>query len=513
MEKAPYPDSQAKPPETATLTSKIATSTGWVIAWRLVTRNLGLISTLILVRLLQPADFGLVALASAFAATVDALSAFGVQDALIRLPEPSRATYDSAFWLSVARGAATALILAACAWPVAAFFNEPRLTVVIFALAVATFVTGFENIGITDFRRHMQFRKEFHLQVVPRVAGIVVTVTMAAIWHEYTALIAGILTTRVARLAQSYMMSPFRPRWGLSDWRLLIGFSLWNWALSILSQVRDRLDSFIIGRTMNTTDVALFSVGQEIGSLPITEMVEPLHRTLFSAFVLLNSGAGEIRKLYLNSLEAGFLVVLPAGIGMSMVADPAVRLTLGDKWISSIPVVQILAAASVLSVFRLISDSIFGAAGRMRLSFILVSLSTLFRVPLLLVLVQWAGLTGAAVALAISALIDQVLYTGTTLHRLFIPIGEFLARLWRSSVACACMIGCMWAVGMAWTPGPAMGTLAITGELLLRSGFGAACYTVCLLGVWIAAGRPDGAERYLLGRVQGIVGSLGQMFG
>ncbi len=487
-------------PDAQSLKGRLATSTGWVVAWRLVTRNLGLVSTLVLVRLLQPADFGLVALASALATTVDAFSAFGVQDALMRLPSPSRGSYDSAFWLGVMRGAMTALLMTGLAWPAATFFNEPRLSTVVLALAFGTLVSAFENIGTVDFRRNMQFSKEFSLQVIPRVIGIITTISMAVIWQNYFALIAGIVVTRIARLFQSYIMSPFRPRFQMRDWRPLLGFSLWNWLLTIIAQIRERLDSFIIGRTMATTDVALFSVGQEIGSLPITEMIEPLHRTLFSAFVLLNSGTGETRKLYLGTLEASFLLILPAGIGMSMVADPVVRLMLGSAWLAAIPVVQILAAVSVLSVFRLISDSMYSAAGRMRLSFILVLISVAFRVPLLAYFISRSGLSGAAVALGLSSLIDQVLYIGSTLSRLSIPVWEFAARLWRAVFACGGMVVCLFAAGMAWTPSAGGDPLSVALDLFGRAGFGAVCYALTLAAVWLVAGRPDGAERFVMTR-------------
>ena len=103
--------------------------------------------------------------------------------------------------------------------------------------------------------------------------------------------------TRIARLVQSYIMSTFRPRLTLRAWHGLVAFSTWNWAVMVLSQVRDRAESFVIGRSLTTADVAVFSVGQEIGSLPVTEVIEPLHRALFSAFVLVNNASEKPRKL------------------------------------------------------------------------------------------------------------------------------------------------------------------------------------------------------------------------
>jgi lipopolysaccharide exporter len=491
-------------PDASSLTGRIATSTGWIVAWRFATRNLGLLSTLILVRLLDPSDFGLVALGTAFAATVDALSAFGVQDALMRLASPTRDSYDTAFGLGVLRGLLTTAIIVAGAWPAAAFFNEPRLGVVLLALAAGTLISSFENIGTVDFRRDMAFRKEFQLQVLSRVIGVALTIAVALIWHNYWALIGGNLVTRVARLAQSYIMSRYRPRFTLTAWRELIGFSLWNWAGTVLGQVRDRAESFVIGRALTTTDVALFSVGQEIGSLPVTEVAEPLHRALFSAFVLLNNAGEKPRKLYLDTMEAGFLIILPAGVGISLVADPLVHLMLGERWLAAIPIVQIMAAVSTISVFRLVSDAFYSAAGNLRLTFAMTAISAVVRVPLLLVLVSWYGLTGAAIALGIASLIDQLLYLAATLPRLGIAAHELAGRLWRATGACLAMVACLSAIGMAWTSTTEAAIWRQTLDLLGRSATGAIIYALALTVLWLAAGRPDGAERYLA-RIAGKV--------
>ncbi len=495
-------------PDSRSLNTKIANGTGWVIAWRVATRNLGLISTLILVRLLDPADFGLVALATGFAATVDALSVLGVQDALLRAQSPSRDMYDSAFSIALLRGVGTALLIAAAAWPVADFFKEPRLAVVLLSLAAGTVITALENIGTVDFRRDMTFKKEFHLQVAGRVAGVITTIALAWLWRDYWALVVGLLTTRVVRLVQSYIMSPYRPRLTLRAWRSLIGFSLWSWAITMVQQVRSRADNFVIGRLMTTADVASFSVGQEIGALPITEMVEPLHRTLFSAFVVLNHNEKDPHTLYLNVLEAAFLLVLPAGVGISLIADPMVHLMLGERWLSAIPVVQILAIVSTISMFGTLSDAMNAAAGNLRVNFIMYSISAALRVPLLLVLVSAYGVTGGAVALGLSTLADQVLFVDVTLRRLDIHAKELVTRLWRAILACLAMTACLWSVGWAWTSTTGDSIFTVSVDMLLRAGAGALTYTAAIVILWIAAGRPNGAERYVFDQIQKLIGRL-----
>jgi O-antigen/teichoic acid export membrane protein len=164
------------------LARQAAAGAGWIVAWRVATRNVGLVSTLILVRLLDPSDFGLVALATGLINSVDALSAIGVQDALVRAPSPTRDMYDTGFGLSVLRGVVTAVIVAAMAWPVGEFMNDSRLAIVMLALAAGLLISSFENIGIVDFRRDMAFRKEFDMQLWSRVSGEAIGRWSSASW-------------------------------------------------------------------------------------------------------------------------------------------------------------------------------------------------------------------------------------------------------------------------------------------------------------------------------------------
>ena len=112
---------------TRSVLARTVTGAGWVIAWRLGVRVLGLISTLVLVRLLVPADFGLLALAASFAQTVDGMMTLGTEEAVIRQTAPDRSVYDTAWTLNVIRGLTVTGIVLLSAVPVADFFGDRRL--------------------------------------------------------------------------------------------------------------------------------------------------------------------------------------------------------------------------------------------------------------------------------------------------------------------------------------------------------------------------------------------------
>ena len=335
--------------------AKTARGAGWVICWRMATRALGLVSTLILVRLLVPGDFGLVALATAMAQAIDAFSTLGVQDAIIREKSPDRAMYDTGFTLSAIRGLLTAVLLAGGAVPIAVFFDEPRLTEILYALAGAMLLSGLENVGIVDFRRDFAFEREFLLQILPRILGIVSAIAFAFTFVNYWALVVGISVTRVTRFVLSYVMHPYRPRLSLKAWSGIASFSIWSWVISIAMLLRDRSDSFVIGRVMNTTDVGIYSVGMEIASLPTTELIEPLGRACFSGFSAAGHAGISLSDTYLRVISITALLTLPAGFGISLIADPLIRLAFGARWVEAIPLVSILAIGGTFTLFGTIS--------------------------------------------------------------------------------------------------------------------------------------------------------------
>ncbi|MDQ2763908.1 MAG: oligosaccharide flippase family protein, partial [Pseudomonadota bacterium] len=205
--------------EANSVTSRTAIGASWMIAWRFVTRGLGFVSTLILARLLVPADFGIVAVASAFAAGIDALSELGLQAALVRQADDDQTLYDTAFTLQAIRGLITGMILAAGAWSAGNLFRDPRLTPVLFVLAGVAAIGGLDNIAVVRFQRELRFDMEFRLLFVPRVLQFTTATIAAFTLRSYWALIIGIIVGRLSRTSVTYLIQPHRPRLSLSRWR------------------------------------------------------------------------------------------------------------------------------------------------------------------------------------------------------------------------------------------------------------------------------------------------------
>ena len=483
--------------------SKTARGAGWTIGWRMSTRILGVMSTLILARLLVPADFGLVALATGFAQGLLALSTLGIDEAVIRHPAATREVYDTAFTINLIRGLATALLVAGCAWPAAAFFNEPRLVPILLVLAACSLITAFENIGTIEFRRDFLFHQEFRLLVAPRLAAIAVTITVALLWRTHWALVAGVATGQILGTGMGYVMHPYRPRLGLSAWRQLAAFSFWSWAISMAIIVRDRVDSFVIGRSLGLTQVGVYTVAGEIALMPTHELASPLSRACFSGFAAATRAGADTALVCLRILGSMSFVMLPVAAGISLVAAPAVILAFGPAWAEAIVPVRILGWVGAALVLGTVTSTLLSAHGLLRPALVINLLAMAVRIAAALALVGPYGLTGVAVAHALTILLENVAYATVTFRHFGIRGMDFLARTWRAVLATLLMAAVltMNQLGVD-TASPGLALCAAVSV-------GAGVYTGAVLVLWRVCGRPEGAEADLLEMARRTLAGLG----
>jgi O-antigen/teichoic acid export membrane protein len=466
------------------------------MAWRLGMRGLGLVSTLVLVRLIAPADFGIIALATGFMQTIDGMLSLGTEEAVIREAAPGPGFYDTAFSLNLLRGASVTLLVAACAFPAAGFFNDPRLGPVLLFVACLPILDGCANIGTVDFRRDFAFEREFGLMVLPKACGIIAAVSAALLTHSYVAMLCGMGVNRSLRVIMSYVVHPYRPRLSLRDWRGLAGYSAWTWLLSMAVLIRDRCDSLLIGRLMQSAAVGIYSVGAEIAALPATELIEPLGRAAFSGFAAGRREQVNLASTYLRLIGFTALLVMPVGLGLSLVATPLVTLAFGPTWLDAVPVLRVLAIASTVLVLGHLSQHLLSAHALLgRLTGITLAAAAV-RIVLLLCLIPTWGLAGAAAGAGIAIIGEQLAIIALALRRLRITLRHLATHVWRPVLATAVMTGILSGSGIGW---------GSETNLVTASSLGAIVYCATLTVAWVASGRPAGAEADSLASIRRLI--------
>ncbi len=490
---APRPDTR----EMKNIGNKMAKGAIWMVLFKLTERSLGLISTIILARLLVPADFGLIAMAMSMIAALELMSAFSFDVVLIQKQDSAtRDHYNTAWTFNVMFGVLSALILLLLANPAARFYAEPRLETVMYFLALGNFIQGLENIGIIAFRKEMTFNKEFTFQVLKKLAGFAVTVPLAFLLHNYWALVAGILSGKLAGVLLSYIMQGYRPALSLRAAGELFHFSKWLFINNIVNFLKLRSADFVLGKTAGSQQLGLYTVGYEIANLPTTELVAPINRAVFPGYSKLTHDISKLRDGFISVIALITMLAVPAGVGIAATASLLVPVVLGSKWLDTIPLIQLLALSGAVGAMQTNIGSIYLALGKPKILTLLGAVHVSIFIPLVIVLSSRHGAIGAAWGSFISVLLLFPVNYIFLMRVIRLRLSRLLLAMWRPVASALLMFYVVDRYIDLLSPDVLGGN--IYANLFISVGIGVLVYVTAILLLWMLSGKPRGAEQQVL---------------
>lgn len=471
---------------------KMARGAVWMLLFKLVDRTIGLVSTLILARVLNPQDFGIVAMATSFIGMLELLGAFGFDTALIQRRDTDPTHYNTAWTFNVIVSSIVGTLLIALSIPISHFFNRPSLAWVICVLAVGSIAQGFENIGVVAFRKDMNFRKEFVFLTAKKLISFPITIVLAFVLRNHWALVISMLIGRLFGVWMSFRVHPYRPTFSLAATRDLMNFSKWLLLTNFLSFLRTRMSDFIIGRVSGAQALGLFSMSYDLANMPGTELVAPINRAVYPAYARIAGDRLALQREYLYVMGTICLLAVPAVAGIAATATLIVPVILGPKWLEATNVLKLLAFFGVSQVIQSNAYSVYLALGRADMFARLNGLHVIALAIGLVVLVPIYGLIGAAVAMLLTAAIMLPVTLAVILRTLQLPVARFLQALWRplaGSTALFVVVDAFCRAVPAGVSGP-----VLVGCLLAAILLGIATYILVVALLWVAAGKPTGSE-------------------
>lgn len=476
------------------MTRSVSASRGALImiGMRWTDRLIGFVSTLILARLLVPEDFGIIAMASIVVGLADMLLDMGVNIALIQNSKATQEDYDAAWTIRLIESLLGTLLVFFLAQPAAEYFRDARVADVIQVLAFSLLITGCENIGIVSFQKKMEFGREFYFFFLKRMAGFLVTISAALLLHSYWAMVVGALSGRAVGTLLSYVLHPMRPRLSLVRVKPILSFSIWNLARSIGAFLIDNLHRFFVGRRESAGVTGAYTLGCDIAAMPSSELLAPLGRVLFPLFVKLKDDLFRLKETYLLSLGILALVGVPAGTGMVLVGRELVLALLGEKWMATVPFIQIVGVISILNSIGVSGISLLLALGRAKVTALNAWLQILLFAVLAVIAFPEGGATTIALLRLVAGIAGIMFLAILLMQELpILRLTEMLGSVWRP-----CLASFMMAIVLLSTPIPP--DIPPVAQLLAKVLLGAATYALCQLVLWRLAGCSYGPEAYLL---------------
>jgi O-antigen/teichoic acid export membrane protein len=470
-----------------------------MIGMRWAIRGIGLISTVVLARLLTPDDFGVVAMAMVSVALLEVFTQSGVDLALLRTTEPTRDHYNAAWSLEIIQGLILAIVLFVTAPFVGGHFEDVRVTEVVRILSIRAVIGGFQNIGVVNFRRDLAFGREFQFGVLKKLATFSVTLVAALALRSYWALVIGQVVGRILEVGISYLMSAYRPRFSLSRVGEIWGFSRWLILSRFARLLNKQFDRWVVGSVGGAAAMGNYYIATDMASSPSDEIVVPMSRAAFPVYSRLQDDPEQLGETFTRALSSMTAITLVMGLGIAVVADNFVRVVLGERWLSAIPLIPWLGIFGALYGIVHTIDIFLLATGRERLAALLTVGNAAMLVPVLLVVGSLKDIEMIAAAKAVTALLFVLSLMWAATRRPPLTFGRLWGAIWPPLTAASIMALSVKGLQSAFdAPQPFFG-------LCRDVAFGAIVYSLATLGIWMLRGRPDGVERDTLQRVAALV--------
>lgn len=349
------------------LDQSLTKGVAWMGSVRWLTQLLTWASTLIVVRLLTPADYGLVGLASMYLGIVTMLSEFGIGTTIVALRGLSEDEHAQINALSMMFGFVSFLVSCAVAPLLAWFFEAPELTMVVIAMSSIFVITGARVVPQAILQRDMRFKDlalNDGLQAVTLAVGAVAFAFFG--FRYWTLVLSAILGALLSTIGVLRLVRvPYkRPHW--ATLRPAVTFSQQTIFSRLAWYVYQNADFFVAGKVFGKDLMGVYRVAWDLTSTPLEKIVSMVGRVTPSVLSAAQNDKAALRRYVLRITEVLALVTFPATVGMGLVAQDLVPLMLGPKWSAMVVPLQLLAVAAAIRAITPILPQVLTVTGQNR---------------------------------------------------------------------------------------------------------------------------------------------------
>lgn len=442
------------------------------------------LSTVILARLLAPADYGLIAMIMAVIGVADIFRDFGLSTAAIQSPTLSREEQHNLFWVNTALGVALAAVVVVGAPLLAALYNEPQITPVARVLAVIFVINGMMTQYRADLVRRLLFKRIALADILGPLVGLGVGVAMALGGFGYWALAGQQLAQLVVVLVLLAVGARWLPRWWHRrvPMRRFLTFGGHLVGSQLVTYAGNNIDTLMLGLRTTPSILGLYSRSYQLLMQPLGQIRGPITSV---AIPVLSKIQDDERRFHdfvaKGQMALGYTLVAAMGFVAGM-AHPIVEVFLGSQWLGAVDVLRWLAVAAGFTTLAYVGYWVYVTKGLVRELFHYSFIETGIRI-LFVVIGSSFGLIGVAAAMALSPMICWPISFWWLSRRASIPV----RRLWLGGVKIivfTLVVGAASAVAESLTAG-------LNPLLALLIGLLAAALAYAAVGLGVPSYRRD----------------------
>lgn len=412
------------------LTSRSARGLAWRTGGQLLVQPITTITTMVLARLLEPSDFGLLAMAAVFVDIASTANDFGFKHAVVQKKSLSKNEMSSVFWLNILVGVFFFAVGVAAAPLLADLYDQPALGYLFPVLSLSFLFTSLSLVQNAMLTREMRFKEIALAMMVTALVSNAVAITLAllgkGVWSLVAGNLAGLLAGAVAYQAFARLRFGLRLKW--TEVKHFVWFGGASTGADIASEGLSRADSFIIGRWLGASALGAYSLARHLIVFPGRKLTRVVASVTLPAFSRVQDDLKRFRYGYGQAVEFNALLSVPL-FATSMVAGREVMVGLyGAKWVAGAVPFQVMCVAGMMRSLGMLTGLVFKGTGRPQvemwwsiLNVILLVAGIAFGLPF--------GLVGVAVGFTVASVAGSVPMQFAASRAIEMRPGQYLLRL------------------------------------------------------------------------------------
>ena len=342
-------------------------------AGSLVVIGIEFAALVVLARLLTPADFGVVAMATVFFALIGKVKGFGLASAVVQRAEADPALLSRLFWLNARWNAGLALIIAAAAPLLAWLYGEPRLLLIVPAIGAAAVLLALSAIHEGRVQRAFGHAGLSAVAVAVALAGAAAAVVAALQGWGVWALVVQQAVAKAGTAAGVLLLARWKPlapaaaRAAAPDdaaVRELTGYGSRLSAANVISHLGRDLDFVLIGALTGGAALGLYHKAYRIAALPFKKVYRPCISVAFAKFSRLQDDPGRYRASLRRAVLLMMTAICPLMAGLGLLAPQAVRVLLGTQWDGAATLLRLLLPGTFCNGVLLVLKWLYKSEGR-----------------------------------------------------------------------------------------------------------------------------------------------------
>lgn len=423
------------------LKKQVLHSLKWVAISKLAIQLFRWLSTFIVIRMLAPEDYAVMAVADMVAGYLVAFSSLGLGAILVTKKVVNETFKREMLFLAYLANATLFLLQFFGADYIASAYNNEGIAFVLQASSLCYLFNIFTLLPSSALTRDMQFKKTSLIELYAGITSTVVIITFAYLDFGYTALVLGHLTNEILkailiiRASNAYIVPkiPRRRSWKLMSYSVSVSIS------EVIFHSRDSIDVLLGGLFLSKQSLGVYSVGLQVSSMPLRKIAPPLRKVAFPALASIRDQKDRLVG-YLNKIQRiSFVVTIPIFWGLASTVDLFLPALLGDQWSSASSIISILCLVMPFRFAEEMLHPILKSKQKGKEMMLCNVIGLVVFGGTVFFGLQF-GLLGLAIAWLVSAPLIYFLSCIIVCKMMEIPLGEFVSQWQKSALAGALML-------------------------------------------------------------------------